>query len=136
VVTSAQFLLDTDICIEILRKRGAAARPHLIQNEGLIAVSAITTYELEFGLLRSRQQDCGRLELADFLSRFDILPFDDRAAQHASRVRMELASLGKPIGPYDTLLAGHAKSLGLIMVTNNTKHFNQVPNLEIENWLA
>ena len=59
----------------------------------------------------------------------------DHAAMHAGRARAQLAAAGAPIGPYDVLIAGHARSLGLVVVTNNEREFARVPGLEVENWL-
>ena len=64
----------------------------------------------------------------------EVLPFDSQAAQHFGQVRAELAKSGKPIGPYDLMIAGHACSRGLILVTNNLREFKRVPGLRLENW--
>ena len=64
----------------------------------------------------------------------DVLPFDDQAATHFGQVRAELTKTGKPIGPYDSMIAGHARALGLILVTNNMREFKRVPGLRVQNW--
>jgi len=68
--------------------------------------------------------------------RLDVAPFDAIAATHFGQLRAELYSLGKPIGPYDMMIAGHARSTGLILVTNNEREFERVPGLRVENWVA
>jgi tRNA(fMet)-specific endonuclease VapC len=68
-------------------------------------------------------------------ARLDVLPFDENAAVHFGQIRSELYSNGKPIGPYDMMIAAHARSLGLILVTNNCREFERVPGLRIENWV-
>ena len=74
--------------------------------------------------------------LEEFVARMDILPLGDSAARHAGQIRAELAKLGMPIGPYDQLIAGHARSLGLVLVTNNEKEFSRVAGLRLENWVS
>lgn len=69
-------------------------------------------------------------------ARLEVLPFDSAAASHSGQVRSELKKKGTPIGPYDVLIAGHARSLGLVLVTNNTREFNRVDGLRIEDWAA
>jgi tRNA(fMet)-specific endonuclease VapC len=81
----------------------------------------------------------GRRNLADIeglAARLEVSPFDTEAATNFGQLRAELYSSGNPIGPYDMIIAGHARSLGLILVTNNSKEFDRVPGLRIENWAA
>ncbi|BDZ41983.1 ribonuclease VapC [Paraoerskovia sediminicola] len=130
------YLLDTNILIALLRRRADAARPRLRAAEGRIAVSTISEAELDYGIERSRHAEQNRQAVDELLSLVEVVPFDSTAAMHAGRVRAVLADRGEPIGPYDTLLAGHARSLGLVMVTNNVREFSRVPGLEVEDWLS
>lgn len=130
------YLLDTNVMIEILRGRADVARARLESAEGRIGVSTITTMELEYGVERSSCPGRNRQALDGLLSIVDVLPFDEGAALHAARLRAHLARAGTPIGPYDILIAGHARSLGLVVITNNVAEFARVPGLEIENWLT
>lgn len=129
------YLLDTNILISLLRGHGDAARPRLREADGRLAVSSISEMELEYGIERSRDPQRNRQAVDEFLSLVDVVPFDTVAAMHAGRLRAALAARGEPLGPYDALLAGHARSLGLVMVTNNLREFARVPGLEVEDWL-
>ncbi|QJW35787.1 type II toxin-antitoxin system VapC family toxin [Cellulosimicrobium protaetiae] len=133
---STLYLLDTNVLVALLRGSGAAARPRLREAEGRVAVSTVSEMELEYGIERSDDPHRNRQAVDDLLSLVDVLPFDGLAAMHAGRVRALLAARGTPIGPYDALLAGHARSLGLVMVTNNLREFSRVPGLEVEDWLT
>lgn len=130
------YLLDTNLLIALLRDQAAAARPLLQRHADVIATSSVSVMELEFGIARSTDPERNRRAVDGLLSLVPSLPFDDRAAAHAGRIRAVLAAAGTPIGPYDALLAGHARSLGMVMVTANSREFDRVPGLEVEDWLA
>ncbi|MFM8790506.1 MAG: PIN domain-containing protein, partial [Chthoniobacterales bacterium] len=91
-------------------------------------------YELRVGVEKSRDAAANRKLLADALAPFEVLPFDDAASQEAAKVRAELEKKGKGIGPYDTLIAGHALALGAILITSKTREFSRVRGLKLENW--
>ena len=91
--------------------------------------------ELVYGAERSSNPERNLTILEGFVARMDVLPLDDSVAVHAGQVRAELAKQGMPIGPYDQLIAGHARSLGLVLVTNNEKEFSRVSGLRLENWV-
>ncbi|MGW9419221.1 PIN domain-containing protein [Cellulosimicrobium funkei] len=133
---STLYLLDTNVLVALLRGHGAAARPRLREAEGRVAVSTVSEMELEYGVERSQDPARNRQAVDELLSLVDVLPFDSLAAMHAGRVRAVLAARGTPVGPYDALLAGHARSLGLVLVTDNVREFSRVPGLEVEDWLA
>jgi tRNA(fMet)-specific endonuclease VapC len=135
-VSNSLYLLDTNILIALLRDRGDAARPRLRAADGRVAVSTISEMELEYGIERSRDPARNRQAVDELLSLVEVIPFDTAAAMHAGRIRAVLAGRGTPIGPYDGLLAGHARSLGMVVVTDNTREFSRVPGLEVEDWLA
>jgi len=130
------YLLDTNILIALLRGKGEAARPRLKAASGQMAVSTITTMELEFGLAVSGASERQRLQLQSLIGLMTVLPFDEAAATNAGRLRAQLSQQGTTIGPYDALIAGQARCLGLIMVTANVSEFARVPGLIVENWLA
>lgn len=119
------FLLDTDICIYIVGAVSERLRTRLgEQDEGALAVSAITLAELEIGL-RDRPDQRNRLEI--FLAEVPVLPFDRSAAQ-------TYGAIPHRRGRHDRLIAAHALSLGLTLVTNNERDFADVPGLRVENW--
>lgn len=132
------YLLDTNICIYLLnRKPGYESILKKIDgcSYGEICISAITLAELEYGIAKSVKKASNRTKLEYFLYQFKCLPFDDDATKTYGKLRAELESNGTSIGPLDTLIAAHAQSLNATVVTNNTKEFNRVTNLPIENWL-
>lgn len=131
-------LLDTNICIELIRGRSSDAllarlRRHKL---GRVGISAITLAELQYGVARSSAPDRNKVALAQFLAPLVIAPFDDRAAAAYGRLRAGLQERGLPIGPLDTLIAAHALSLGVALVTSNEREFRRVPDLRVENWLT
>lgn len=131
------YLLDTNICIYIIKKRPAAAVLKRVQSKqpGQISISTITLAKLEYGIARSRYPDRNRIALLEFLFPFAILDFDQRACADYGRIRSSLESKGRAIGPMDLLLAAQAKSRDLILVTNDEKEFKRIDGLRIENWV-
>lgn len=130
------YMLDTNICIEVIRGRGSAALDRLRALAiGDAVLSVITVAELEHGAAKSAFPERNRIQLAKFCSPFEILPFDGMAAEVYGGIRADLERDGKSIGPFDTLIAAHALSAGAILVTNNEREFRRVPDLQVENWL-
>lgn len=99
-----------------------------------MCISSITYGELMHGVEKSQSVERNRVAITLFLSSIEILPFDAEAAEEYRRVRADLERKGTPIGPMDMLIAGHAKSEGLTLVTNNTREFFRVNGLEVEDW--
>lgn len=130
------YLLDTNVLIMLLRHRAEALRPRLRAAGGRLAVSTISVAELEHGVARSTVPEHDGARMESLLSLVEVLPFDRSAAHHAGRIDAQLARLGTPIEPYDVLIAGQARSRGLIVVTNNIREFSRVPGLECEDWSA
>jgi tRNA(fMet)-specific endonuclease VapC len=129
------YLLDTNICIYIIRKKPPAVLKRVqAKKPGQVAISTITLVELEYGIARSQYPDRNRIALLEFLFPFTILDFDQKACAAYGRIRASLGSKGKPIGPMDLLLAAQATSHDLILVTNNEKEFRRIDGLRIENW--
>ncbi len=130
-----RYMLDTNICIFIIRKKSQKVIDRLIKHEPEdICISAVTYAELMHGVEKSAAVEKNRAILTQLLSNIEIMDFDDKAAQEYGMIRAKLELQGNPIGPLDTMIAGHARSLGYILVTNNTKEFNRVDNLLVEDW--
>lgn len=130
------YLLDTDICIYVMKNRFPALTSILLsKNPDDLAISSVTLYELEYGAAKSRWSENTRDKLYAFLSPFSILPFDANDAITAGYLRALLANQGSPIGPYDIQIAAQAYARDLTMVTHNTSEFSRIPDLRIEDWL-
>ncbi len=130
-----KFLIDTNICIYIMNKRPPDVIGKFKEIEvGMIAISSITVSELQYGVSKSnfKKQNLTRLE--EFLTPFEILSYDQMAAKHYGEIRSMLEKQGHIIGPLDMLIAAHAISRGLILVTNNEKEFKRIQSLKVENW--
>lgn len=132
-----KYLLDTNICIYIIKRRPERVIEELTrQTVGEVGVSSITAAELWYGTARSRSYERSRAALEQFLVPLVIAPFDAAAAEACGHIRTSLERQGQPIGPFDTLIAAHALSLGITLVTNNEREFRHVPGLIVVNWAA
>jgi tRNA(fMet)-specific endonuclease VapC len=130
-------MLDTNICIALIRGRSASALQRLQSKRvGQVCVSSITAAELEAGAARSQWPDQARGALGQFLASLEVAAFDEAAAQAYGNVRAGLEIQGTPIGPLDTLIAAHAIALECTIVTNNVREFARVPDLQVEDWLG
>jgi len=130
------YLLDTNICIYIIKKKPVdVLKTVKTKSKKDIYISSITVAELEYGVAKSRFPEKNKIALIGFLSIFTILPFDDTDAVEYGIMRAELEKKGKIIGPMDLLLAAQAKKKRLIIVTNNTREFERLEGLKIENWV-
>ncbi len=130
------FMLDTNICIYIIKKKPQQVLRRLKKARvSDIGVSSITLSELEYGRAKSSRPDQNRIALAEFLAPLEILSYDDMAAQEYGKIRASLERHGTPIGPMDMLIAAHALSLNCTLVTNNEREFSSVASLKIENWV-
>jgi tRNA(fMet)-specific endonuclease VapC len=129
-----RYMLDTDICIYVLRHQYPSLQERLNRHAESLAVSTVVLSELYFGAENSARPDENHRVLESFAARLSVLPFDAPAAWHSGRVRAELKRVGRPIGAYDLMIAGHARSAGLTLVTNNAREFGRVPGLVVENW--
>jgi tRNA(fMet)-specific endonuclease VapC len=129
------YMLDTNICIYLMKKKPESVLRRFQKelNHG-VCISSITLAELEFGMKHSSNPVRNEQALIRFLLPFSVLPFDAAAALEYGEIRAYLQSQGTPIGPLDMLIAGHARAEELILVTNNVREFERVPNLKIENW--
>ena len=130
------YMLDTNICIFAIKKRPEKVLAQLQTHKpSEICISSITYAELCHGVEKSQAKTRNRLALTLFLSAINIMPFDELAAYEYGKVRSALELNGTPIGPLDTQIAAHAKSLNMTLVTNNTREFKRVEGLIIEDWV-
>lgn len=128
-------LLDTNVCVEIIRRRSPQVLARLQRMiPGSVGISIITVSALQFGAVKSLQPQRNRAALEQFLLPLEICDFDAVAALQYGEVRARLESRGTPIGPLDTLIAAHAKSLNVTLVTNNLAEFRRVAGLKVEDW--
>lgn len=131
------YMLDTDICVELLRGRAARVFDRLSRcRVDAVAISSITLAELQYGAAKTARPARHALLLTQFCAPLAVLPYDHQAAEVYGAVRMALEQAGTPIGPLDTLIASHALSQGVTLVTNNQREFRRVVGLAVENWLA
>jgi len=129
------YMLDTNICIYAIKNKPEQVLRRLKSNlQNGLCISAITLAELEHGVQKSSSPEKNSIALIQFLSILSVLPFDDLAAVEYGEICAHLQKQGTPIGTMDTLIAGHARAEGLVLVTNNVREFERVPELEIENW--
>jgi tRNA(fMet)-specific endonuclease VapC len=131
-----RYMLDTNICIRVLRDRPATVRARFNAEAEGLSISTITLGELLYGAARSARPTEMRREVERFAARLEVLALDSDAVAHFADIRTDLEGRGTTIGPYDLLIAGHARSRGLIVVTGNLREFQQVDGLRAEDWLA
>jgi tRNA(fMet)-specific endonuclease VapC len=130
-----KYLLDTNIVIYIIKRRPIEVLATFNENVARMAISVITLAELQHGAEKSSKAAANLAVVEDFCSRLIVLPYTEKAAQHYGQIRTALEKNGEPIGVNDLHIAAHARSEGLILVTNNEKEFAKVPALQIENWV-
>lgn len=132
-----KLMLDTNICIYIIKQKPAEVLVRFADYEvGDIAISSITVAELQCGIMKSKQPGRNQQALDQFLFPLSTLDFDRAAAVSYGECRAALESQGRPIGALDMLIAAHALSRGLTLVTNNTGEFSRIPGLTTENWVT
>ncbi len=130
-----RYLLDTSICVRVLRDRPASARDRFNAEAGGLCISTVVMMELLRGAAKSARPIQNRQEVERFAARLDVLSFDADAADHAADIRADMERRGELIGPYDVMIAGHARSRGLTVVTGNLGEFRRVSGLRCEDWL-
>lgn len=129
-------MLDSNVCIRILRDRPAQIKEQFLKGAPSLAISTIVLHELLYGAERSNRPT-HQYELVNaFAAHITVLDFGSEAASHAAHIKAALASKGNLIGPNDLLIAGHARSLGLKLITGNLGEFTRVDGLRCEDWLA
>ncbi len=130
-----KYLLDTHICIFTIKHKPPEIQEQFRQHQGQMAISTITLMELIYGAEKSQAPERNLTEIEGFAARLEVLEYGSEAAKHTGQLRAELARIGQPIGPYDQMIAGHARSSGLIVVTNNLREFERVPGLRVVDWV-
>jgi tRNA(fMet)-specific endonuclease VapC len=132
----SSFLLDTNICIYLIKKKPERLLHRLKKDEHLISgISSITLSELEYGVQKSGYTEQNALNLLRFLVQFNVVAFDEAAAREYGLIRASLEKQGRVIGNMDMLIGAHARALGCILVTNNEKEFKRIEGLKVENWV-
>ena len=130
-----KYLLDTNIVIYVIKRRPVEVLNTFNTNANRMAISVVTLAELLHGAEKSSQPASNLAVVEDFCSRLQVLPYTSKAAQHYGSIRASLEAIGQPIGVNDLHISAHARSEGLVLVTNNSKEFSRVPALQLENWV-
>ena len=128
-----KYMLDTDTCIYTIKRKPLEVRRMFNIHSGAISISTVTLGELVHGVEKSDDQRQNRIVLEGFVGRLEVINYDEAAAYQFGQLRHELK--GQEIGPYDFMIAAHARSLGLTLITNNTKEFSRVEGLRVDNWV-
>ncbi|MFA7242111.1 MAG: type II toxin-antitoxin system VapC family toxin [Sulfuricellaceae bacterium] len=131
-----KFFLDTNIVIYVIKQRPLQVLEVFNRHHGRMAVSSITLAELVHGAEKSSDIPRNTAVVEDFVSRLTVLPYDEKAVWQYGHIRAALEKTGQPIGINDLHIAAHARSNGLILITNNLREFERVPGLLLENWVA
>jgi tRNA(fMet)-specific endonuclease VapC len=131
-----KYLLDTNIVIYVIKRRPLEVLDLFNANASRMAISVVTLAELLHGAEKSAQPTSNLAVVEDFCSRLQVLSYTPKAAQHYGSIRASLEMIGQPIGVNDLHIAAHARSEGLVLVTNNIREFEKVPALQVENWVA
>lgn len=132
-----KLMLDTNICIYIIKQQPVAVLKRFLEYQiGDIGISSITLSELRYGVAKSTHQEKNTKALDEFITPLEIVSFDEEAVHIYGDIRATLEKAGTPIGSMDMLIAAHAVSLGIPLVTNNSREFIRIPALNIIDWLA
>lgn len=130
-----KYMLDTNIVIYIIKRRPIEVLDTFNDHAEQMCISSITLAELIHGAEKSSMVSHNIRKVEDFVSRLEVLSYDDNAAAHYGQIRSDLEKKGTPIGVNDLHIAGHARSKSLILVTNNVREFERVEGLRLENWI-
>jgi tRNA(fMet)-specific endonuclease VapC len=132
-----KLMLDTNICIYIIKQQPSTMLKRFLEYQiGDIGISSITLSELRYGVAKSTHKDKNAEALDEFITPLEVVSFDEEAAHVYGDIRATLEKTGTPIGSMDMLIAAHAASLGIPLVTNNTRGFVRIPALNIIDWVA
>ncbi len=130
-----KFLLDTNICIDIIRKKSPQVLKEFLRHDIVdIGISVITLSELEYGVEKSLKPDQNKAALMEFLAPLTVVHYDNQAAAVYGKIRTVLEKQGKSIGALDILIGAHALAVKAILVTNNNREFERIPGLKVEKW--
>jgi tRNA(fMet)-specific endonuclease VapC len=130
-----KYMLDTNIVIYLIKRRPIELLDVFNQHAGQMCISSITLAELLHGVEKSSMPDHNLLQVEDFISRLEVLSYGNKAASHYGDIRADLERKGTPIGVNDLHIAGHARSEGLTLVSNNVREFERVDALRVINWV-
>jgi tRNA(fMet)-specific endonuclease VapC len=128
------YLLDTNTVIYFFKGMGGVAEKLLRTEPGLVSVSAITVFELEYGIAKSKHSRKRHTDLREFIDEISVIPFGNREAETAAAIRASLESKGTPIGPFDLLIAATALTHQRILVTHNVREFKRIKGFALEDW--
>ncbi|MEI8395767.1 MAG: tRNA(fMet)-specific endonuclease VapC [Rhodospirillaceae bacterium] len=131
-----RYMLDTNLCIRVIRDRPPGLRDRFNAEADALCISMITLGELLYGAEKSAQPAKNRHKVERLAARLEVLPFDAPAAAHFAEIRANLERRGQIIGSYDLMIAGHARSRGLSVITGNLHEFQRVEGLRCEDWLT
>jgi tRNA(fMet)-specific endonuclease VapC len=129
-----QYMLDTDTCIYVIKRYPESLRERFNSLAEQLCISSITLGELHYGAENSGRRLQNLQAIEHFAARLEVLAFASKAAVHYGQIRAELERAGMPCGPHDMQIGGHARSEGLIVVTNNMREFSRMPGVRTENW--
>ncbi len=130
-----RYMLDTNICIYVMKTYPPDLRDKFNSLADELCISSITLGELYYGAEKSARRHDNLSAVENFCARLEVLPFAEKAVSHYGQIRAELARAGTPCGAHDMQIGGHARSEGLIVVTNNMREFVRMPGLRVENWV-
>jgi tRNA(fMet)-specific endonuclease VapC len=130
-----QYMLDTNICIYVIKNYPPKLRERFNLLAEQLCMSGITLAELRYGAEKSSRRLENLQAIEQFSGRLEVLPFPAKAAAHFGQIRADVERLGKPVGPLDMLIGAHARAEGLIVVTNNAREFQRLPGVRVENWV-
>jgi tRNA(fMet)-specific endonuclease VapC len=130
-----QYMLDTNICIHVVKNYPPELRERFNQLAEQLCISSITLGELYYGAEKSARQVEDLQAVEQFAARLEVLSFSPKAAAHYGQIRAEIERHGNLVGSHDMLIGAHARSEGLIVVTNNLREFRRLPGLRVENWV-
>ena len=130
-----KYLLDTNVCIQILKGDSDRIKSKIatIPNEK-ISIPSVVRYELFYGAYKSNNQEKTLSRIIEFLDTFDTAEFNDDVAQVCGKIRASLEKKGKPIGPYDLMIAATAMKNDFVLISNNTREFHRIENIKLEDW--
>jgi tRNA(fMet)-specific endonuclease VapC len=130
-----QYMLDTNICIYVIKNYPPKLRERFNRLAEQLCVSSVTLAELFYGAEKSSRRLENLQAIEQFCSRLEVLAFSPKAAAHFGQIRADVERLGKPVGPFDMLIGAHARAEGLIVVTNDAREFRPLPGVQVENWV-
>jgi len=131
-----RYMLDTNICSYVLRRRPPSVKAHFDEaGDGALAISTVVLAELLYGAARHPNATAIRREIADLVCRMAVLRWDQAAAEDYGALRATLERDGTPLGAMDMMIAAHARSQGVTLVSNDARHFDRVEGLSVANWV-